>query len=312
MPGVAAVLSVADVASLPELPVLNLPKGQRQSSYPILPGDTVRYVGQPVAAVVAENRYGAEDALERMRVTYEPLPAVTDVDEALAAGAPRLYADWPDNVVSGREIKVGDPDRFFAAAHTIVEGTFTMPRQAAAPMEGRALCASFDRGTGELTVCASIQAAHQWRTVIAETLGIDENRIVVIVPDVGGGFGVKLHHYPEDVLACVATLRLGRPVKWIETRSEHFASTVHARQQRVRARAAFDAEGRILALESHVRGDVGAHLHTKGPAPIFVTGALLPGAPTTCATIERASRPWSPTRCRSGRTAPSASSSARS
>jgi carbon-monoxide dehydrogenase large subunit len=277
MAGVRLILSAADVAALPELPVLNLPKGQRQSSYPILPVDRVRYVGQPVAAVVADTRYVAEDALERMRVTYEPLPAVTDVDEALAEGAPRLYDGWPDNVVSGREIKVGDPDRFFAAAHTIVEGTFTMPRQAAAPMEGRALCASFDRGTGEMTVWASIQAAHQWRTVIAETLGVEENRIVVIVPDVGGAFGVKLHHYPEDVLACVATMRLGRPVKWIETRSEHFASTVHARQQRVRARAAFDAQGRILALESHVRGDVGAHLHTKGPAPIFVTGALLPG-----------------------------------
>jgi carbon-monoxide dehydrogenase large subunit len=277
MTGVVAVLSADDVASLPELPVLNLPKGQRQSSYPILPADKVLYVGQPIAAVVAESCYVAEDALERLRVTYEPLPAVTDVDEALADGAPRLYDGWPDNVVSGREIKVGDPERFFAAAHTIVEGTFTMPRQAAAPMEGRALCASFEGATGEMTVWASIQAAHQWRTVIAETLGVEENRIVVIVPDVGGAFGVKLHHYPEDVLVCVATLRLGRPVKWIETRSEHFASTVHARQQRVRARAAFDADGRILALESHVRGDVGAHLHTKGPAPIFVTGALLPG-----------------------------------
>jgi carbon-monoxide dehydrogenase large subunit len=277
MPGVVAVLGRDDVAALPELPVLNLPKGQRQASYPILPADKVLYVGQPVAAVVAESRYVAEDALARMRVTWEPLPAVVDVDDALADGAPRLYEGWPDNVVSGREIKVGDPERGFAAAHAVVEGTFTMPRQAAAPLEGRALCASFDRAKGELTVWASIQAPHQWRTVMAETLGLDEGRVVVIVPDVGGGFGVKLHHYPEDVLACVATLRLGRPVSWIETRSEHFASTVHARQQRVRARVAFDAEGRILALESHVRGDVGAHLHTKGPAPIFVTGALLPG-----------------------------------
>jgi aerobic carbon-monoxide dehydrogenase large subunit len=275
--GLRAVLGADDVASLSELPVLNVPKGQRQASYPILPADVVRYVGQPVAAVVADSRYVAEDALERLRVTYEPLPAVVDVDAALAEGAARLYADWPDNVVAAREIKVGDPDLGFAAAHTIVEGTFTMPRQTAAPLEGRALCASFDRATGELTVWASVQAAHQWRTVIAEALGLDEHRVLVIVPDVGGGFGVKLHHYPEDVLACVATLRLGRPVKWIETRSEHFASTVHARQQRVRARAAFDADGRLLALESHVRGDVGAHLHTKGPAPIFVTGALLPG-----------------------------------
>ena len=277
LPGVLAVVGPDDVAGLGELPVLNVPTGQRQSSYPILPTDKVLYVGQPVAAVVAESRYLAEDALDGMRVDYEPLPAVVDVDAALAEGARRLYDGWPDNVVSRRDILTGDPERAFASAHTIVEGTFTMPRQAAAPLEGRALCASFDPATGELTAWVSSQAPHQWRTVIAATLGLSENRIVAIVPDVGGGFGVKLHYYPEDALACVATLRLARPVKWVETRSEHFASTVHARQQRVWARAGFDARGRLLALESRVRGDVGAHLHTKGPAPIFVTGALLPG-----------------------------------
>ena len=277
LPGVELILTAADVVSVPELPVLNVPPGQRQSSYPVLPRERVLYVGQPVAIVVARTPYLAEDARERIRASYAPLPAVVDVDEALADGAPRLYEGWPDNVVSRREFTTGDPDAGFAAAHAVVEGTFTMPRQAAAPLEGRALCASFARESGELTVWVSSQAPHQWRTVMAPLLGLAENRVVVIVPDVGGGFGVKLHYYPEDVLACLATMRLGRPVKWLETRSEHFASTVHARQQRVRARAAFDADGRLLALESHVRGDVGAHLHTKGPAPIFVTGALLPG-----------------------------------
>ena len=277
LPGIVAVIAVDDVASLGQLPVLNLPPGQRLASYPILPADKVLYVGQPVAAVVAENRYVAEDALELMRVTYDPLPALMDPDEAASDTAPRLYDGWPDNVVSRREILTGDPDRMFAAAHVVVEATFTMPRQAAAPLEGRAACASFNRDTGELTVWASSQAPHQYRTVMAAILGLEENRIVVIVPDVGGGFGVKLHYYPEDVLICLAALRLARPVTWVETRSEHFASTVHAREQRVRARAAFDAHGTLLALESHVRGDVGAHLHTKGPAPIFVTGALLPG-----------------------------------
>jgi carbon-monoxide dehydrogenase large subunit len=277
LPGLVTILDAGDIASLTRLPVLNLPAGQRQSSYPIIPADTVLYVGQPVAAVVAESRYVAEDALELMQVTYDPLPTVTDADEAMRETAPRLHEGWPDNVAARREILTGDPDSAFASAHTVVEATFRMPRQAAAPLEGRATCASFDPDTGELTVWASSQAPHQYRTVMAATLGMEENRIVVIVPDVGGGFGVKLHYYPEDVLACVAALRLRRPVKWIETRSEHFASTVHAREQRVRARAAFDARGKLLALQSHVRGDVGAHLHTKGPAPIFVTGALLPG-----------------------------------
>ena len=132
-----------------------------------------------------------------MHVTYAPLPAVTDVDKAMSDEAPRLHDGWPDNLASRREILAGDPDRMFAAAHTIVDATFTMPRQAAAPLEGRAACASYDRERDELTVWVSSQAPHQWRTVIAATLGMEENRIVVIVPDVGGGFGVKLHYYPE-------------------------------------------------------------------------------------------------------------------
>jgi len=277
LPGVLAIIAAGDIASLKPLPVLNQPPGQRQSAFPILPADKVIYAGQPVAVVVADSRAVAQDALELMRVTYEPLPAVTDSDAAMRAGAPRLYEDWPDNLVAWRDVHTGDPDGMFAAAHTVVEATFTLPRQAAAPLEGRAACASVDRATGELTVWASSQAPHQYRTVLAETLGLDESRIVVVVPDVGGGFGVKLHNYPEEVLTCVAAMRLGRPVKWVEDRREHFAGTVHAREQRVRARAAFDGRGKLLALDAHVRGDVGAHLHTKGPAPIFITGALLPG-----------------------------------
>ena len=277
MPGVAAILRAEDVKGLAPLPVFIQPAGTRQTSFPILPEDKVLYVGQPVAAVVAESRYAAEDALEAMRVAYEPLPAVISVDDAAADGAPRLHDGWPDNVAARREIVTGSPDGGFAAAPVVVEATFTMPRHAATPMEGRAALASFDRGTEELTVWVSSQAPHLYRTVLAASLGMEENRIVVITPDVGGGFGVKLHYYPEDVLVALASLRLSRPVKWIETRSENLASTVHARQQRVRARAAFDADGTLVALESHVRGDVGAHLHTKGPAPIFTTGVIMPG-----------------------------------
>jgi len=277
MRGIVATLGAGDVQALGALPVLAAPPGQRQTDFPVLPHDRVRYVGQPVAAVVAESRYVAQDALERMVMEYEPLPVVMDVEAATRADAPRLYDEWPDNVVVSRTIGSGDPDRAFASAHTIVEQTFTMPRQTAAPLEGRAVCASFDARTGELTLWASSQAPHQYRTVLAGVLGLDEDRIRVIVPDVGGGFGVKLHYYPEEVLACVAAMRLGRPVKWVETRSEHFLATVHAREQRVRARAAFDECGTLQALDVHVRGDVGAHLHTKGAGPIFLGGAVLPG-----------------------------------
>ena len=277
LPGVVSVLGARDVEGLGELPVLTQPPGQRHTGFPVLVADTVLYVGQPVAAVVAESRYLAEDALDRIAVEYAPRPAVTDPDHALAADAPRLYAEWPDNVAVSRDIETGDPDRAFASAHTIVEAVFTSPRQTAAPLEGRAACASFDRATGELVVWASSQAPHLFRTVLASILDHDESRIRVIVPDVGGGFGVKLHYYPEEVLVCVAARRLGRPVKWVEDRSEHFAATVHAREQRVRARAAFDARGALLALDARVRGDVGAHLHTKGAGPLMLTGVLLPG-----------------------------------
>jgi carbon-monoxide dehydrogenase large subunit len=275
-PGVLAVLRAADLDGVAPLPVLAHPPGQRQRDFPVLPADRVRYVGQAVAAVVADTRYAAQDGLDAVAVEYDPLPAVADVEAATAPGAPRLYDDWPDNVVVAREIGTGDPDAVLATAPTVVEARFSMPRQTAAPLEGRATAARFDAATGELTVWASSQAPHLFRTVLAGVLGLDEERIRVIVPDVGGGFGMKLHYFPEDVLVCVAAMRLGRPVKWVETRSEHFASAVHAREQRVHARAAFDAQGTLLALRVHVRGDVGAHLHTKGAGPIFLGGVVLP------------------------------------
>lgn len=277
VPGVAAVLGPDDLAWLGDLPVLFRPPGQRQKGYPVLAGRKVLYAGQPVAAVAAESRYVAEDAADAVEVDYEPLPPVVDVDAAMDPGAPRLYDEWPDNLVAWHDVLAGDPDAVFREAHLIVEATFDLPRQTASPLEGRGAVASLDPQTGDLTVWVSNQAPHQYRTVLAALLGLDEGRIRVIVPDVGGGFGMKLHYYPEEVLTCLLALRLRRPVKWVEDRREHFLSAVHARQQRVRIRAAFDDDGRLWALDAHVRGDVGAHLHTKGAAPIFVTGRMLPG-----------------------------------
>jgi carbon-monoxide dehydrogenase large subunit len=277
LPGVAAVVVPDDVRALPELPILFRPEGQRQRGYPVLPADRVRYAGQPVAAVAAADRYLAEDAAALVVVDYEPLPTVVDVDDALAPGAPRLYEDWPDNLVAWRDAGRGDPDAAFRGAAVTVEATFDLPRQTASPLEGGAALASVDAATGELTLWVSTQAPHQYRTILAQVLGMDEAAIRVIVPDVGGGFGAKLHYYPEEVLVCLLALRLRRPVRWIADRREHYLSLVHARQQRVRARAGFDAQGRLVALEAHVRGDAGAHLHTKGVAPIFVTGLMLPG-----------------------------------
>src|SRR6267143_2974822 len=220
-PGVVAVLTAADLEGIGALPVLAHPPGQRQSDFPVLPADRAVYAGQPVAAVVAEDRYVAEDAVDAVRVDWDPQPVLTDVVQATAPGARRLYEAWPDNIAVGRELGPGIPAGVFESADTVVEVTFTTPRQTAAPLEGRGICACWDADAGALTVWASSQAPHQFRTVLAGVLGLDEERIRVIVPDVGGGFGVKLHYYPDELLVCVAARRLGRPVKWVEDRSEH-------------------------------------------------------------------------------------------
>ncbi|MGQ0570284.1 MAG: xanthine dehydrogenase family protein molybdopterin-binding subunit [Armatimonadota bacterium] len=277
LPGVAAVVTAVDVEGFGEFPVLFQPPGQRQTGYPILPRGKVIYAGEPIAIVAADNRYVAEDAVELIEVDFAPLPAVVDVDEAMVDGAPRLHEAWPDNMVAWREIRRGDPDAAFADAHTVVEATFDIPRQCCSPLEGRGVLARYDAPTGELIMWVSSQAPHQYRTILAEMLHLEEHRLRLIVPDVGGGFGCKLHYYPEEVVACILAMRLRRPIKWIEDRREHLLSTVHAREQRVRARAAFDREGCLVGLQAHVRGDAGAHLHTKGAAPVFVTGLLLPG-----------------------------------
>jgi CO/xanthine dehydrogenase Mo-binding subunit len=274
--GVVGVFTADHIRDVGPLPVLAHPPGQRQTDFPVLPVDRVRYVGQPLAAVVAHTPYAAQDGVDALDVTYHPLPAIADVAQATAPGAPKLYDDWPDNVVVSREIGSGDPDAVLAATSTVVGAHFTMPRQTAAPIEGRATCARFDADARELTVWASSQAPHLFRTVLAAVLGLDEECIRVIVPDVGGGFGVKLHYYPEDVLVAVAAMRLRRPVKWVETRTEHFAATVHAREQHVHAQAAFDATGTLRALRVRVQGDVGAHLHTKGAGPLFLGASVLP------------------------------------
>jgi carbon-monoxide dehydrogenase large subunit len=276
-PGVAAAIGSRDLSGLNELPILFQPQGQRQRAYALLATDKVHYVGQPIAAVAAESRYLAEDAADLAFVDYEPLPALLDVDASMHPEAVRLHDDWPDNCASSLDIVAGDPDPHLRSAPVIIGAAFNLPRQAACPLEGRGAVAKFDAASGELTLWVSNQAPHQYRTILARLLGLDEGRIRVIVPDVGGGFGVKLHYYPEEVLACILAMRLGRPVKWIEDRLEHFVSTVQAREQRVRVRAAFDSNGRLLAISALIRGDCGAHLHTKGPAPIFVTGRMLPG-----------------------------------
>jgi len=274
-PGVVAVLDGTAVAEQVEPMVFAIarmvPENVRASTgattrvhpMPALPADRLSYVGQPVAMVIAQSRYLAEDALELIDAAFEPLPAVVDPEDALAPGATRVEPSWDDNVgLSCRFVK-GDLEQAFADADVVVEEVFRSHRYVAAPIETRGVVASVDPFDETLTVWASTQTPHQLRDFLAGALGRDRERVRVVAPDVGGAFGVKGSIYPEDLLVALAALQLGRPVKWIEDRSEHFAATTHGREQVHRIALAGDAEGRILALRDDIVHNCGA-FHTLG------------------------------------------------
>ena len=218
--GVRGVLTAADLAALGvgELPVNWVHPGLRNPSNPVLAVDRVYYVGHPVAIVVAESRYLAEDAAELIVLDIDELPAVVNAESALEADAPLLYPDWGTNVVVETVLEGGEVEACFAAAPVRLSGRFRIQRQAAMPMEPRAALANYDSATDEVVLWTSTMTPHLVRTMIAQTCGWPEHKLRVVAPDVGGSFGPKDHAYPEDVLVCLLARRSGRPVKWIEDR----------------------------------------------------------------------------------------------
>jgi carbon-monoxide dehydrogenase large subunit len=276
MPGVALTLTAQDLTGLARgLPVLRQGTRLKGRDYPVLPGDKAIYVGQPLAAVVATSRARAEDALETIVVDYEPLPVVATIDDALRPGAPLIHEAWGDNIANGLSHETGNVSAALAEAAVVLTREFRLGRVSALPLEGRGVVAEYDRSTGQLTVWYSSQAPHLFRTVLASILGFPEGRIHVITRDVGGGFGLKLHYHPEEVLAAVATLRVGRPVKWIEDRLESFVASTHAREQIIELTVGATAEGRLTAVRAKILGDVGAHVHTKGTGPLGATADIM-------------------------------------
>ncbi|MGA3401214.1 MAG: xanthine dehydrogenase family protein molybdopterin-binding subunit [Acetobacteraceae bacterium] len=224
-----------------------------------LPTAKVRFHGDLVACVVATDRAAAEDAAERVRVDYAPLPHVTDIDAALAPGAPLVDDALPDNLVSHQSFSHGDPERRFAEAHRIVEARFVQHRQTHAPMEPRGCCAVWDEGRQHLTMHVGTQVPHPYRTALAMRLGLSESQVTVICPDIGGGFGQKIIPFREDVTIAALARALRRPVRWREERGENLMAAAHAREQTVEARAAADATGRITALALRMTEDFGAY-----------------------------------------------------
>ena len=255
-PGVVAVLTVGDApelgASVP--PLIREPQWPAYV-HPVMAGAKVRHVGEAVAVVVADDPYRAVDAVEAVRVEYEPLP----VAAAPVVPAPALvHDDWRDNRAGHQESVVGDVARGFAAAEVTVELQVLYPRVTGVPIEARAVLAQPDPQSARLTVWSSTQVPFNVRTAIAAALSVPEDAVRVIAPDVGGGFGIKGHVYPEDVLVPAVARRLGRPVKWVETRREHFLTASGDRDQAHTARLGLRRDGTITALETTFVRDHGA------------------------------------------------------
>ena len=287
MPGIVQVLTGEDIreAIEPFPPSFEFhPAPWLQAIKPVLKGPRarvlalgkVRYVGEPVAMVVAEDRYLAEDALDGVAVDYEELPPVVDPEAALEPDAVRLHEDADDNVVFHFSIAKGDVERALENAPHRIEERLHHRRHGGIPMEGRGLVAMADVKPRRLTVWSSTQVPHSVRRQIAAQLGMTEETIRVVAPHVGGGFGPKVLVYPEEVLVPYLALELGRPVQWIEDRREHFISTAHARDQIHYVELGFDDDGRILGLKDRFLLDNGAY-NPMGLTDAYNTSAHLQG-----------------------------------
>jgi carbon-monoxide dehydrogenase large subunit len=256
-PGVHGVFTAADLGHPYLLAMLERDEFV-PTPMPILAGDRVRFTGEPVAIVVADDAYRAEDAAELAEVDWDPQPAVASIEAATAAGAARLH-DRGNCLV---DLLMFDDERLpqvFAAARVRVSATFASGRVAALPLEGRACLAEWDDRDDQLVMHVSTQVPHQVRSGVAQALGLPERSVRVIAPDVGGGFGLKCVVGREEVAVAAAALRLRRPVSWAEDRQENLTAAFHGHEQRYRVTAAFDEHGRILGLDAEIDCDTGAY-----------------------------------------------------
>ena len=246
--------------------------------YPAIATDTVRYTGDAVAVVVAESRYQAEDALELINVDYEILPANVHAEAAMNEGTPQLHEDAPNNQAFHWVAAGGDTDSAFASAEVVVTDTIVQQRLIPNAMEPRSAVASYLPSMGELTIWNTTQNPHIARFVTSLVTGVPEHKIRVIAPEVGGGFGAKIPVYPWEMIAAFCSMQLGRPVKWTETRSENYQSSIHGRDHVQTVEIAATREGKITGLRSVVHAGMGAYLSTAGPGiPTILHGLMYSG-----------------------------------
>jgi CO/xanthine dehydrogenase Mo-binding subunit len=303
VPGVVAALTHADLGELDRpLPLGMLGPGlHHPRMYPPLAGRRVRMVGEPVVAVIATTREIAEDAAARVIVDYEPLPAVASIEDALVAES-LVHEDVPDNIAATMHFTIGDPEGAFGGAPHIVKRTLRVERSAGMPLETRGVLAQFDGQHNRLTVYDSTQSPTTVRLGLAAVLGLDQHNVEVIAPDVGGGFGAKLPYwYPEEFIVPYAAISLGRPVKWVEDRGEHFVASNHERGQVHDARIVVADDGTILGLEDTWVHDAGAYTPYGVTVPLVTAKSMtgpyrVPYFRSDCRVVYTNTRPVTPYR----------------
>ncbi|MGY3290457.1 CO/xanthine dehydrogenase Mo-binding subunit [Bradyrhizobium sp. LM3.6] len=281
LPGVALILTADDVKDLGNLPCLfNLETDPFTGPpYPILAKDEVRHVGDSIAFVVAETIDQARDAIEAIEVKWSPLPAVTGVVNAIKKGAPQVWPDKAGNVLF--DVSIGDKaatEAVFAKAHAVAEISIVNPRVVASFMEARAAVCEYDAKRDHLTLTVGSQGSHRLRDILCQNvLNIPTDKMRVICPDVGGGFGTKLFPYREYALLAVAARQLKKAVKWAADRTEHFMGDAQGRDNVTTAKMALAEDGKFLAMDCDLMGDMGAYLSTFGPYIPHGGAGMLPG-----------------------------------
>ena len=274
LPGVVAAYGGSDLADLGDVPPNWVIPGTKPKGRPPLARSIARHVGEAVAVVVAESAAMAEDAAERVEVSYEPLPHVLDQGAALAPDAPRVHADLPDNEATVFRVGNGGFAQCAATADRTFSFELSNQRLVPYPIEPRAVNADFDPATGKLTLHIAQQIPHMLRRMLAGALKFPEHKLRVLSPDVGGGFGPKMHFYPEEMVLSHVSRQLGRPVKWTETRRENIVATTHGRDHVMNIDVAAQRDGTILALRISSVANVGAYLSSMGSGVPTVNVAL--------------------------------------
>ena len=276
--GVVAVVTGEEVAAhCGPVPCAASVPNMKNAVRQLLAVGKVRFVGEPVAAVVAENKYIARDAVDLIEIDYEVLPAVVNPEKAMDPSSPRLYDEFSDNIGYSFGFETGSTERAFRRADVVVKERLINQRLAPIAMEPRGVVAAYQAPDNELVVWNSTQQPHGLRTLLANMLRVDENRTRVIAPEVGGGFGSKIDLYAEDGLAGYLAKKTGRPVKWIESRRENIAATIHGRDQICDVELALTKDGMILGMRVKSIADLGAFFSLFTPMIPTLTGLLAPG-----------------------------------